>query len=118
MANELVELETAGWHALSTGPAAATAFYARVLAREPVVMLTNGLRITDRQQIIDSMGGPPWSAFEIIDPLENYLGNDVGVLTYKVRADREGIPYTALPSSVYAKEDGEWKLALHQHTPY
>jgi len=71
MENELVELETAGWHALSTGPAEATAFYARVLAREPVVMLTNGLRITDRQQIIESMGGPPWSAFEVIEPRED-----------------------------------------------
>ena len=118
MENELVELETAGWHALSTGPEEATAFYAGVLAQEPVVMLTNGLRITDRDQIIGSMGGPPWSAFEIIEPQENYLGPDVGVLTYKVRADRDGTPYTALLSSVYAREGGEWKLALHQHTPY
>lgn len=118
MENELVALETEGWHALSTGPGEATAFYSRVLAREPVIMLTGGLRITDREQIIDSMGGPPWSAFEIIDPLEFYPEPDVGVLTYKVRADRNGDPYTALLSSIYAKEDGEWKLALHQHTPY
>ncbi len=118
MANELVVLETEGWHALSIGPAEATAYYSRVLAREPVIMLTNGLRITDRNQIVASMDGPPWSAFEIIEPQETYLGSDVGFLTYKVRADRDGTPYTALLSSVYAKEDGEWKLALHQHTPY
>lgn len=118
MENELVALETEGWHALSTGPAEATAFYARVLAQEPVILLTGGLRITDRQQIIDSMGGPAWSAFEIIEPQESYLGPDVGLLTYKVRADRAGTPYTALLSSVYAKENGDWKLALHQHTPY
>ncbi len=118
MENELVALETEGWHALSTGPAEATAFYSRVLAREPVILLTGGLRITDRNQIVESMGGPPWSAFEIIDPQETYPGSDVGILTYKVRADRDGTPYTALLSSVYAREDGEWKLALHQHTPY
>ncbi|MBO0897175.1 nuclear transport factor 2 family protein [Arthrobacter sunyaminii] len=118
MENELVALETEGWHALSIGPAKATAFYSTVLAREPVMVLTGGLRLTNRDRILESMGGPPWSAFEIIEPREDYLGNDVGVLTYKVRADREGTPYTALLSSVYAKEDGEWKLALHQHTPY
>lgn len=118
MENELVALETEGWHALSIGPAEATAFYSRVLAQDPVIMLTGGLRITDRDQVIASMGGPPWSAFEIIDPKESYLGPDVGFLTYKVRADRDGTPYTALLSSVYAKEGGEWKLALHQHTPY
>ena len=118
MENELVELETAGWHALSTGPEEATAFYSEVLSSQPVVMLTNGLRITDRQQIVDSMGGPPWTAFEIIEPREDYLGPDVGVLTYKVRADRDGTPYTALLSSVYARESGKWKLALHQHTPF
>ena len=118
MENELVELETASWHALSTGPEEATAFYAKTLASEPVVLLTNGLRITDRQQIVESMGGPPWTSFEIIEPREDYLGDDVGVLTYKVRADRGGTPYSALLSSVYAKESGEWKLKVHQHTPF
>jgi len=118
MENELVALETEGWHALCAGPAEATAFYSKVLAREPVIMLTGGLRITSRDQIIESMGGPPWSAFEIIDPKESLLGSDAGFLTYKVRADREGTPYTALLSSVYVREGGEWKLALHQHTPY
>ena len=118
MANELVVLETEGWHALSTGPDEATAFYSRVLAREPVIVLTNGLRITSREEIIASMGGPPWTSFEIIEPLESFLGPGVGFLTYKVRADRDGTPYTALLSSVYAQEDGDWKLALHQHTPY
>ncbi|MER2135029.1 MAG: nuclear transport factor 2 family protein [Arthrobacter sp.] len=111
MENELVELETAGWHALSTGPEEATAFYAETLASQPVVLLTNGLRITDRQQRVDSMTGPPWSAFEILDAREDYLGDDAGFLTYRVRADRDGVPYTALLSSVYVKEDGEWKLA-------
>ena len=118
MENELVELETAGWHALSTGPEEATAFYSEVLASQPVVLLTNGLRITDRQQIVESMGGPPWTAFEIIEPREDYLGDDAGVLTYQVRADRNGTPYSALLTSVYAKEDGAWKLKVHQHTPF
>ncbi|WP_091601281.1 nuclear transport factor 2 family protein [Arthrobacter koreensis] len=118
MENELVEIETAGWHALSTGPGEATAFYSNVLSSQPVVLLTNGLRIMDRQQIIESMGGPPWTAFEILEPREDYLADDVGVLTYKVRADRDGTPYTALLTSVYARENGEWKLAVHQHTPF
>lgn len=118
MENELVALETDGWHALSTGPQEAAAFYSRVLAAAPVIVLTGGLRITDRDRIIESMGGPPWSAFEIIDPQESYLRPDVGLLTYKVRADRNGTPYTALLSSVYVREDGGWKLAFHQHTPY
>jgi hypothetical protein len=43
---------------------------------------------------------------------------DVAIVSYRadvVRADGE--PYAALVSSAYAKRDGGWKLAFHQHSP-
>ena len=66
MAHELIDLECAAWEALSS-PAAATEFYADVLADDVLMLFPGGMVIDDRQAVIDSMQGAGWSEFTIDD---------------------------------------------------
>jgi hypothetical protein len=115
--DELIALETDGWRALSADGATATEFYGRVLD-EPIVMLLPGdMRLTERDAILGSMGGAPWSSFELDDPQVLSLGADGAVVVYGVVAVRAGAEYSALVSSAYVRRDGDWRLAFHQQTP-
>jgi hypothetical protein len=116
-ADEVVELERAGWAALATGPAAATAHYDAVLADEVVMLLPGGTVLTDRAQVVQSMGGPPW---------DDYRLEDVGVVEpvpgtalvhYGGRATRGGRVYSALFSSLYVRRPDGWRMVAHQQTP-
>jgi hypothetical protein len=115
--DELIALETDGWHALSADAAAAQAFYGDVLDETVVMLLPGGLRLADRGAILDSMGGAPWASFELEDPQVVMLGDDGAVVVYGVVAVRDGTEYAALVSSAYVRRDGAWRLALHQQTP-
>ena len=114
---ELVALETDGWEALSADPAAAAEFYGRVLDDEVVMLLPGGMRLADRETILGSMGGAPWSSFALEDPQVVPLGADGALVVYGVVAEREGATYSALVSSAYVRRDGAWRLAFHQQTP-
>ncbi len=116
-ADELIALEIDGWRALSTGGAAATAFYDRVLDDAVVMLLPGGMRLADRDAILQSMSGAPWTTFELDDPQVVALGDDGAVVVYGVDAVRDGAPYSALVSSAYVRRDGAWRLASHQQTP-
>ena len=115
--DELIALENDGWEALSTDGAAATAFYGRVLDDAVVMLLPGGMRLDDRDAILQSMGGAPWTSYELEDPEVVALGADGAVVVYGVRAVRDGAEYSALVSSAYARRDGAWRLAFHQQTP-
>jgi hypothetical protein len=115
--DELIDLETEGWRALSSGPGTAADFYARVLDEDVVMLLPGGLRLVDRDVILDSMRGAPWSSFVLEDPQVVALGNDGALVAYGVVAVRDGSEYSALVSSAYARRGGAWRLAFHQQTP-
>lgn len=110
-------LEHAAWGALSDTGEAAAAFYAEVLANDVLVLLPGGLVIDDRDQVIDSMRGAPWNSFEIEDEQVLHLTDDSAVVAYRATARRDGDDYTALFNSTYVREDGGWKLVVHQQTP-
>lgn len=114
--DELLDLERRGWEALSTEGAAA-GFYAQVLSDEVLMLLPGGMVITDRQQIVESMGGTPWSSYELSEPRVLSLGDDVAVVSYRATATRDGSTYEALFASTYVREGGDWRLAVHQQTP-
>jgi hypothetical protein len=114
--NELIDLERSAWEALSTEGAAAP-FYEKVLAREVLMLLPGGMVIDDRAQVIDSMRGAPWSSYELRDLRVLTLRSDAAVVAYSATAIRDGHEYQALFNSTYVREDGEWRLALHQQTP-
>jgi len=52
---ELLEIEHAGWRALSADGDAAAAFYENVLATDVLMLLPGGLTIDDRAEAIESM---------------------------------------------------------------
>jgi hypothetical protein len=114
---ELLELEREGWNSLRRGGDDAGAFYDRVLAREVLMLLPGGTVIDDRARVVDSMRGPPWDEHELSDERVLQLGADVAIVAYRARARRGDMTYVALFNSTYAREAGEWRLALHQQTP-
>ncbi len=113
---ELVELEEAGWQALSDG--SATDFYDRLLADDALMLFPGGLRL-DRAAVLAAMGdAPPWCWFRLEGFDVRLAAADAAVVTYSATAQREGdVEYHALMSSVYVRRDGDWRLFLHQHTP-
>lgn len=114
---ELLELERAGWRALSSSGDAATAFYGEVLAPQVVMLLPGGLWITDRQQAIRSMGGAPWDAHQLADERVDALTDTCAIVSYRASARRGDLEYRALMSSTYVADGGRWRLAVHQQTP-
>ena len=114
---ELIDLETEGWRALSTEGAAATEFYRGLLDKSVVMLLPGGMRLADRDVILESMSGAPWTSFEMEDPQVVDLGGEGAVVVYGVVAVREGAEYSAFVSSAYVQRDGAWRLAFHQQTP-
>ena len=114
--DELIELERAAWQALSTEGAAAP-YYEKTLAGTVLMLLPGGLVVDDRDQVVDSMRGTPWTSYEMFDERVLDLTPDSAVVAYRVEATREDMDYEALLNSTYVREDGKWKLALHQQTP-
>ena len=115
--DELLALETDGWRALSSDSATATRFYGRVLDDHVVMLLPGAMRLTDRDAILRSMGGAPWTSFELDDPAVVDLGEDGALVVYGVVAVRDATEYSALVSSAYVRRDGSWRMAFHQQTP-
>jgi hypothetical protein len=115
--DELIALDTEGWRALCADGAAATEFCARVLDETVVMLLPGAMRLEDRDVILESMSGAPWTSFVVEDPRVLALGDDGGVVAYGVVAVRDGSEYSALVSSAYVRRAGAWRLTLHQQTP-
>jgi Domain of unknown function (DUF4440) len=119
---EPADLEERGWQALATAPTdagtAALDFYGRVLDDTVVMLLPGGLVLDDRAAIVESMGGPPWSAYRIERLVERRPTADTALVTYGVVARRGDDPeYSALIASLYVRRDDGWRLAFHQQTP-
>ena len=114
---ELLELERAGWRALSTDGDTAVAFYDDVLARDVLMLLPGGMVIDDRAEVLESMRGAAWNSFELADTRVIDLTANSAVVTYRATAHRDDVEYEALFNSTYVREGGSWKLKVHQQTP-
>jgi hypothetical protein len=116
-ADDVVALERAGWAALATGPAEATAYYDGVLAEEVVMLLPGGTVITDRARVVESMGGPPWDSYDlehvsVVEPAPGTV-----FVHYGARATRGTHTYSALFGSLYVHRPDGWRMVAHQQTP-
>ena len=114
---DLIDLERSAWEALSTSGDAAASFYGEHLARDVLMLLPGGMVIDDREQVIQSMNGDPWESFELEDERVVPLGEDGAIVAYRARAKRGDMDYEALFNSTWVREDGDWRLAVHQQTP-
>ena len=110
------KLEERGWEALST-PGAGPRFYREVLDTGVVMLLPGGLVLRDRETAIESMAGPPWSAFDLQDLVEHRPTQDTALVTYGVVARRGNVDYSALVSSLYVRRGAGWRMVFHQQTP-
>jgi hypothetical protein len=117
--DDLIELETHGWEALSAGGEAARAFYDDVLDDDVLMLLPGGLVLDDRAAILQGFAeAPPWSSFRMEGARVLRLRDDGAIVAYGAVAGREGQPeYSALISSVYVRRPAGWRLAFHQQTP-
>ncbi len=114
----LIELEEQGWQALSTEGDAGKEFYSSVLSNDALMLFPGGMLIDGKEKILESLAAQPWKSYQIDNPRVISLSENIGVLVYRVTAQRESSdPYVALISSTYVLSDGTWKLVLHQQTP-
>lgn len=115
---ELLDLERAGWHALSRSGGEAASFYGRVLDERCLMLLPGGIVIEGREAAVSSMQqGPPWDSFELGQVRILELVDDVAVLAYRASARRGETRYRAWINSTYVRRGRGWRLALHQQTP-
>lgn len=116
--DELIALEKRGWEALATSGEAAADFYREVLDDDIAMVFPGGISIFDRDAVIASMGGEPWSSFDLSDVHVLTPVADVGIVTYRSTSRRGEQPeYRALITSVYSRRGNDWKLTLHQQSP-
>jgi uncharacterized protein DUF4440 len=113
---EPTRLEERGWDALSA-PGAGPEFYREVLDGEVVMLLPGGLFLDNREAIIESMGGPPWSTYRLENVREHRPTPDTAIVTYGVVAQRGDVEYSALIGSLYVRREQGWRMAFHQQTP-
>ena len=110
---QLIELERRFW-------TAGVEFYETHLATD-CVMLFPGAGVLSREAAIAGVagGGPRWRDIEMKDVRVVVLHDAAAILAYAAVARKDGsqAPYSALVGSVYASQDGAWKLAFHQQSP-
>jgi hypothetical protein len=114
LADELGELERAGWAALS-GPDGA-AFYEDAMADDGL-MVFPGMVMTKPEAIAAIRAAPPWRRFELSD-VRTVVNGDAGMVVYTANAERDpSSTYTATMTSVYVRRPAGWQLLLHQQSP-
>lgn len=95
------------------------AHFRKVMAERCVMVFAEPVGIIEGEAIVESLSQMPrWATVEMSQRTFSTIGGGVVVLAYRAEAARDGADtYRALCSSTYAKQDGEWRLVQHQHTP-
>jgi uncharacterized protein YchJ len=116
---DLLDLERQGWTALTKGGDAAAAFYDAVLAKDVLMLLPGGIVLSDRTEVVAAMRGASWTGFELRPGVVQWLGPDAAVVAYEALARRgDDEEYHAWFNSTYVRQNGDWKLVVHQQTPF
>ncbi|MFB1295428.1 nuclear transport factor 2 family protein [Mycobacterium sp. pW049] len=116
IADDLLELEHAGWRSLCDG--SGDAFYGALMTDDAVMVLANGM-VMDRATVVAALGqSPPWARYEITDVRLIELSGDTAALVHTGTGwrDGEGEPFVGAMSSVYCRTPDGWKLALYQQS--
>ncbi len=112
----LLELERRGWDSLCAGTGAE--FYGEIMTSDALMVLANGA-VMDREAVAESLAdAPPWRTYTIRDVRLATAGRDGAALVYVGTAyrDADEPAFVGVMSSVYVREDDQWRLALYQQT--
>lgn len=111
---DLIELEHRGWRALCSPDGAS--YYRGHLTEDALMAFPFG--VMDREEALAAMASTrPWATYEISEARVVSLGQDSGVVVYRVRAQRDGDePFSAVMSSTFVRRGGDWRLAFHQQS--
>jgi uncharacterized protein (TIGR02246 family) len=114
---ELVELEEKMWAANRAGDAD---YYAHLLRDDAFVVSRWGVQ--DRPAILEGIRANtvPYVSSTITEPRVLRLTPDSALINYRVHVEalRAGEPmaFDALATTIYTREDGAWRCALHQQS--
>jgi hypothetical protein len=113
--DDVVALERAGWDALSSGRGAD--HYREHLAAGALMAFPFG--VLDRTEALEAIASAaPWSRYAMSDARVVRLGSEAALVVYSVVAERVGEPpFTAVLSSTFVRQGGDWRLAFHQQSP-
>ena len=91
--------------------------YERHLAPDARMVFPEPAGVLDAMQIMEGLeGAPRWESVDF-DAQQAIQTGDTAVLTYRATGHRAGeAPYRVLCSSTYVRQDGDWKMLMHQHT--
>jgi hypothetical protein len=83
------------------------------------LMVFPGMVLTKPQTVESIASGPRWTSVSFTEQRLVQLTPGTVALIYRASSARgpEEAPYSALVSSVYVKQDDDWRLALHQQSP-
>ncbi len=116
---QIVDLENRFWQSMKDKDVDAAQ---AMVARETLVTGPHGTMRADPAKFATMMREAPWTLdrFEMSDVDVIFPSEDVAVITYKVHetGEMEGRPMdlTAADSTVWARDGGDWKVALHTET--
>ena len=112
--SDVLVLERDGWEALC-GPEG-EAFYDEVMANEGV-MLFPGMVLDKEAALAAIASSPPWESFELNDTRVIESGDCAVVVYSAVAVPPGGEPYRAVMASTYVRQQGRWRLLVHQQSP-
>lgn len=114
IAEELLDLERAGWDALCDG--SGSEFYGALMTPDGVMVLANG-QILSRDDVVTALAGAPtWQSYEISNARAVAIGSDAHALVYVGTGHRAGDEFVGVMTSVYVGRSDGWRLALYQQT--
>jgi hypothetical protein len=96
-------------------------FYERHLSADALMVLPEPAGIMDRGATLESIrSGGRWTDIAFSDQRITRPAEAIVVLVYSAKAARANTDttYSAQCSSVYVSSTGDWRLALHQQTPF
>ena len=116
---QIIDLENRFWQSMKDKDVEAAQ---AMVAQETLVTGPHGTMRADPAKFATMMRQAPWTLdqFEMSDVDVIFPSDDVAVITYKVHETgaMEGKPMdlTAADSTVWARDGGDWKVALHTET--
>ena len=116
LGKQLLELETKYWQAVQDKDIET----ALSLTDDPCIVVgSRGVQTVDREKFREMMRTAKHTlrSFKLTDAEERSLGDNVGILAYKVReemvVDDQPLTIEAAHSSTWTKKDGRWVCSLH-----